>query len=71
VIDPDKYLCQQASLEALRKCLYALEETIGNLLQINKSMLKGDLRDEMLDRISALDSIGDVMRQALDAMEKV
>ena len=30
---------------------------------------RGDLRDEVRDEVSCLDSIGDVMRQALDVLQ--
>lgn len=56
-----------ASLEALRSCQGSLEEIIANLLALLKSMPEGNYRDGLFEQISCLDSISDVMRQALDS----
>jgi hypothetical protein len=56
-----------ANLEVLRTCLRNLEESIADLLQITRSLPEGELRNRLLDEVSALDSIADSMRQALDS----
>jgi hypothetical protein len=58
----------RVSLEALRGCLNNLEEAIRQLLQVMQTLPKGESRDRLLDEISSLDSIADVMRQALDSL---
>ena len=50
---------------ALRPQLRNLEETIAALLQLTLPQPEGPLRDHLMDGVSSLDSIGDVMRQAL------
>jgi len=57
-----------AALEALRGQLHNLEETIADLLELYKSMPEGEHRDRMFYEISALDSIAEVVRQALDSI---
>lgn len=57
-------------LEALRGCLENLEDTIRRLLGLTQSLPIGETRDRLLEEISCLDSIGDVMRRGLDAMEQ-
>lgn len=42
-----------------------LEETISNLLDLMKSMPEDEIRDRLFNQISCMDSIADVMRQAL------
>jgi hypothetical protein len=61
---------QSAILLALRATLRNLEDTIAALLQLAFAQPVGLLHDQLMDRISAFDSIADVMRQALDATEK-
>lgn len=56
-----------AALEALRSQLHNLEDTIASILELVKSMPEGEFRDKLFYEISALDSIADVMRQALDS----
>lgn len=65
--NPPKNATCIAALEALRGQLHNLEETIADLLELIKSLLEGEIRDKFFDEISALDSIADVMRQALDS----
>lgn len=52
---------QSAAIEALRKCLGNLEETIG---QLHFMSLGGAMPtwEQLRDEINALDSIADVMR---------
>ena len=59
---------QAASLIALRKQLHNLEGTIASLLQLALAQPEGELREQLIDRVSKLDSIRDLMLQALDAM---
>jgi hypothetical protein len=54
--------------EAIRNQLHNLERTIGQLVEMAKALPEGNLRNELFDKISCLDSIGDVMRQALDLL---
>jgi hypothetical protein len=61
---------QAASLEALRQCLQNLEEAIASLLQLTLSLLEERLRAQLVDQVSVFDSIADVTRRALDAMEE-
>jgi hypothetical protein len=56
---------QAACLIALRAQLRNLEETIAALLQLALALPEGPLRDHLMDRVSKLDSIADVIRQAL------
>lgn len=46
--------------------VHNFEETIARLSRRQKSLPEGLGRDQLLEEISALDSIADVMRQALD-----
>ena len=55
------------ALEALRNQLHNLEETIRRLLELMNQMPEGNLWDRLFHEISCLDSIADVMRQALDS----
>jgi hypothetical protein len=61
---------QIANLEVLRTCLLNLEESIGDLLQITRLLPGSDLRNRLLDEVSALNFIADSMRQALDSQLK-
>ncbi len=56
-------------VEALRKCLYSLEEVIGTLNVVTMQAPRGGQWDQVRDEVSCLDSIGDVMRQALDVLQ--
>ncbi len=60
---------EQASFLALRKQLGNLEEVIGDLNAITIRAPRDAQWDQVRDAVSSLDSIGDVMRQALDAIE--
>jgi hypothetical protein len=60
----------QVNLEALRGCLQDLEESIADLLQTTRLLPGSDLRNRLLDEVSALDSIAASMRQALDLQPK-
>jgi hypothetical protein len=62
------HLRQLAAIEALRGQLHNLEETIASILNLMKILPKGEVRDRLFADLSALDSIADVMRQALDSM---
>jgi len=57
------------ALEVIRGQLENREETIGDLLLVITSIPKGRLRDKLMDEFSSLDSIADVMRQALDTAD--
>jgi hypothetical protein len=60
---------QRVALEALRASLHNLEETIGKIHFMLLSAPNVPRWNEFRDEVSALDSIADVMRQALDSME--
>jgi len=64
-MDPD----QQILIEALRKCLAGIEETTGRLHFLTVEMPGDEAWDKVRDEVSCLDSIDDVMGQALDAIE--
>jgi hypothetical protein len=57
-----------AAEKTLRGQLHNLEETIMCLVELQKSLPEGKIRYKFMDEISAMDSIGDVMRQALDSL---
>jgi hypothetical protein len=57
------------ALEALRSGQHSLEMVIKDLLQLLKSIPEGEIRDRLFDQISCLDSIADVIRQALDSIK--
>lgn len=54
--------------EAIRNQLHNLEDTIQKFVALAKPLQEGELRDRLFDRISELDSIADVIRQALDSL---
>jgi len=56
------------SLEAIRMCLRNLEETIASLFQLRLLLPEGPLRERLIDQVSALDFIADVMRSLFIAM---
>jgi hypothetical protein len=56
------------SEEMLRNQMGNLVETISKLVTLAKSLPEGDIRNQIYDRISELDSIADVQRKALDLL---
>jgi len=52
--NPQSTLRTLAAHEALRNQLHNLEETIADLLELNKSLPKGELRDKIFNEISTL-----------------
>ena len=54
-------------IEALGNCRKNLIETIAELHSLTVSAPRNTEWDQVCDKVSALDSIADVMRQALDA----
>jgi hypothetical protein len=60
-------LHELAALEALRKQLHNLEDTIGDLHRLTRSAPSDPAWDQVRDAVSCLDSIADVMRQAMDS----
>ncbi len=60
---------ERLHVEALRKCLLSLEETIGRLHFLTIEMPRNEEWGKVRDEVSCLDSIGDVMRRALDVLE--
>jgi hypothetical protein len=59
----------QAVLPAPRNTPPNLEEIIRSLVKIHKSLPNGEQRDQLLDEISCLDVIAEVMRKALDSVK--
>jgi hypothetical protein len=60
----------QVYLEALRGSLQNLEETIRRLLQLMQTLPRSNLRNQLLEEVSALDSMADTNPQALDSQPK-
>ena len=58
-------LRRMAAFQALCNSLRNLEETIVELLELNQLLPEGELRNKLVDEISALDAIADGMRKAL------
>jgi hypothetical protein len=61
---------QGITLEVLGSQLHSLEETIRRLRQLMQKLPRSDLRNRLLDEVSALDSIADSIRQAPDLQPK-
>jgi hypothetical protein len=57
-------------IEALSKCLENLEEQIGELHSLTVSTERNEEWDRVRNAVSCLDSVADVMRQALDAIQE-
>lgn len=57
------------AIEAFRNNLSRLEQTIAGLVAWAKSLPESNIRNRLFDEISALDSIGDGIRRALDSMD--
>jgi hypothetical protein len=55
--------------EAIRNQLENLEETIGSLHRLSLATPRDAKWNEVRDVVICLDSIADVMRQALDSMQ--
>jgi hypothetical protein len=64
----DQTLTLLAALEALRNQHQHLEETIGRLVALMQGLPEGKVRNGLLDEISAVDVIAEVMRRALDSV---
>jgi hypothetical protein len=56
-----------AAIEVLRNQQHNLVETISRLVEIMNALPEGEYRDKLLEEISCLDVIVEVMRRALDA----
>jgi hypothetical protein len=50
-------------------CLRNLDDTIASLFQFRLLLSEGPLRDRLIDEVSSLDSIADVMRSELDSQK--
>jgi hypothetical protein len=68
MVNIPKIATRIAAEEALRNQLRDLEETIGSLVRLAKFQPEGTLRDRLFEEIGNLDSIADIMRQALDSL---
>lgn len=62
--------CQSAALELLQKELKNLEQTVGHLYHVTLSDPNDAAWAHMRQLVSCLDSIAEVMRQALDTMKR-
>jgi len=58
----DQRLTTLAALEAIRNQQHHLEETIGRILALMKTLPEGEARDGLLEEISCLDVIAEVIR---------
>jgi hypothetical protein len=67
-MEPPKVAYCVIAEEAIRNQLHHLEETIGRLIRLKDALDESSFRDRLLEEINALDSIADVIRQALDSM---
>ena len=56
-----------ASLKIIQDQLSEFEETLARILETAKPLPEGELKEKLFYHVSCLDSIADVMRQALDA----
>ncbi len=68
MVEIPKIATRRVAEEAIRNQLHSLEETIRQLIQMEKALPEGDHRNQLFDKIACLDSIADVIRQALDSM---
>ncbi len=59
---------QAILLQAIRSQLHNLEETIATLNAITTEAPRSAQWDRVRDQVSCLDSVADVIRQALDAL---
>ena len=59
---------QIGSIEAIRSQLENLEKSIGDILEIGKSLPAGEMKEKLFYQLSCLDSIEDEMRQVLDSL---
>ncbi len=69
MVEPPKTLTRRAAVRALGVQLSNLEETIGDLHFLTVAAPRGGDWDRVRDAVGCLDSIADVMRQALDSMD--
>ncbi len=53
---------------AIRDKVKYLEETIGGIVLIAKSLPEGDQRNALFDEISNLDVIAETIKEALDSL---
>jgi hypothetical protein len=58
----------QAALLALRNPQPNLVETIARIVKIQQSLPIGEQRDQLLDEISCLDVISEVMKRAMEGI---
>lgn len=62
---PPDPIATLAALEAVRSQLQHLNETIARLVQLQLSLPAGEARNQLLEEISCLDVIAEVMHRAL------
>ena len=65
---PQTLLRQCAAMESLQNQQKYLEQTIGRLVKLMKTLPQGKARDTLLNEISALDVIAGGIRRALDTI---
>jgi hypothetical protein len=65
---PQTLLRQCAAMESFRNQQQYLEQTIGRLVKLMKTLPQGRARDTLLNEISALDVIAGGIRRALDTI---
>jgi hypothetical protein len=64
-MEPPKPVAILASLEAVRNQLEHLEQTIPRLVKLQQSLPAGEVRNQLLEEISCLDVIAEVMKRGV------
>jgi|WetSurMetagenome_2_1015567.scaffolds.fasta_scaffold1211849_2 hypothetical protein len=65
-MEPPNPIATLASLEVIQNQLQHLDQTIGRLVRLQQSLPAGDARNQLLEELSCLDVISEVMKRALD-----
>jgi hypothetical protein len=66
-MEPPNPMAILASLEVIQNQLPHLEATIARLVKLHKELPAGDARNLLLEEISCLDVISEVMKMAVDS----
>ena len=65
-MEPPNPVAILASLEVIQNQQEHLEQTIARLVRLQQSLPAGDARNQLLEEISCLDVISEVMRWAVE-----
>ena len=68
-MEPPNPVAILASLEVIQNQLEHLEQTIARLVRLQQSLPAGDARNQLLEEISCLDVISEVMKGAVEVTE--